>query len=410
MGRAAATKAAGTGRREALRRVAAVFGEDVETAESPVRGGDSLEWFAALPSLEEVRWLVPLQGLEGRSAALDAYEPWRWRARIFKFLLVRAMRYGWRGRVRDRVGIPARELEALRRLVRISAGREAAQLCISLGADNRVAKASIQAVGEDGRTLGFLKAGLGPAAERRVRHEAEVLRRLAAEPALHETIPAVLATGAWNGRYVLFQAPVGDERGPERFAREHARFLRRLQRVAPVSRNPEEVADQVEAHWTRVECLAPVSWRITVSGGIDRARRLLGREAVPCGLGHGDFAPWNTRRSGGRLAVFDWELAEWDAPAGWDRLHFLVQWDSLVQRRWHPEKVLAQTCGDARGAGLSLLYLVHSASRLAEEGIPWGDPSMRYRKQALELFVSGGRRRMVGFTGRVLQAGWGRTG
>ncbi len=391
MGEVFAPGSADTSRRMGLGRITTVFGSGVEPAVGPRRNGEAMEWFTALPSLSRVRWLAPLRGFANGSAALGVYEPWRWRARMFKFALTRAMRYGWRGRARDRVGIPEQQWEPLRRLVRSSTGREAALFSVSLGADNRVAKVTVQALDAEGQTLGFFKAGLTAAAERRVRHEAGVLQRLAAIPALRDAVPAVLATGSWNGRYVLFQAPVGEERGPEKFAREHADFLARLQRVAPSSRSPEDVADEVEARWTRVCCLAPASWRIAVSAAIDRARRLLGGEPVPCGPAHGDFAPWNTRRAGGRLTVFDWELAQWAAPSGWDRLHFLVQWDSLVHPRWRPEKVLEKTCGDARATGLSLLYLVDSASRLAEEGLPWGDSSMRYRRQALELSVGGGK-------------------
>ncbi len=394
----------------ALGRVMNIFGNDVEPATGPLRQSDGLEWFAALPSLAEARWLVPLQGRGAETAALGAYRPWRWRGRVFKFVLARAMRYGWRGWARDRVGIPGGRLEPLRRMVRDSTGCEASVFSISLGADNRVGKVTIQAIDAAGRTLSFLKAGLTPAAEQRVRHETDVLRRLAAFPELSETVPAVLADGYWQGRYTLCQAPVGDRGGPEKFTYAHADFLERLQRAAPSRRSPGEIADEVEARWDRIARLAPATWRIVVSAALDRARRLMGSGLVPCGPAHGDFAPWNTRRSAGRLVVFDWELAQWEAPSGWDRLHFLVQWDSLVQTRWRPERILEQTCGDARAMGLALLYFVHSASRLAEEGIPWGGASMRYRKQALDLSVAGGKFAASHRFARASAVGWRRAG
>ena len=36
---------------------------------------------------------------------------------------------------------------------------------------------------------------------------------------------------------------------------------------------------------------------------------------------HGDFSPWNLRRHGRRMFLFDWEDARW-APAGTDELFF----------------------------------------------------------------------------------------
>ncbi|HFB98710.1 MAG TPA: hypothetical protein ENJ62_06180 [Bryobacterales bacterium] len=354
-----------------------------------------------------MRWLVPIRGLADGNVPFGIYEPWRWRARMFKFVMARALRHGWRGRTRNRLGIPQRQLEPLRRMVKDSTGREASLFSMAVGADNRVAKVTIQALDGEGRTLGFFKMGLTPAAERRVRHEAEMLNRLAAAPALSGRIPAALATGTWNGRYVLLQSPVGEQRGPERFLREHERFLETLQQVAPSARRADELVEEVEARWARAAFLAPASWRITVSAALDRAWRLLDHEPVACGPAHGDFAPWNTRWASGRIAAFDWELAEWNAPAGWDRLHFLVQWDCLVHPHWRPERVLGEVCEDDRSTALALLYLVRSASRLAEEGIPWGDPSMRYRKQALELLIGGGTPGTVRPVSRRLWSGWG---
>lgn len=40
-------------------------------------------------------------------------------------------------------------------------------------------------------------------------------------------------------------------------------------------------------------------------------------------LSHGDFAPWNLRKQGGRYIVFDWESCAY-RPVGHDAVHFLV--------------------------------------------------------------------------------------
>src|SRR6202011_3753725 len=49
-----------------------------------------------------------------------------------------------------------------------------------------------------------------------------------------------------------------------------------------------------------------------------RCARTLGNVQVPCGLGHGDFAPWNIRMAGRQLLVIDWEYGSETHPPLWD--------------------------------------------------------------------------------------------
>ena len=53
---------------------------------------------------------------------------------------------------------------------------------------------------------------------------------------------------------------------------------------------------------------------------------------VKQGILHGDFAPWNIKRStDGQIVVLDWEHGSLSGPAGWDWLHFMIQSSSLVE-------------------------------------------------------------------------------
>ncbi len=47
---------------------------------------------------------------------------------------------------------------------------------------------------------------------------------------------------------------------------------------------------------------------------------------------HGDFAPWNIRRSGNQWMVIDWEKASPHGPPLWDLLHYEVHEEILVNR------------------------------------------------------------------------------
>ena len=77
---------------------------------------------------------------------------------------------------------------------------------------------------------------------------------------------------------------------------------------------------------------------------------------------HGDFVPWNTRVQPKGLILFDWESAAWEAPALWDRFHFLAQTECHLNLR-QTERT------DVRGENraLYLLYLLNSVAQLTDE-------------------------------------------
>jgi hypothetical protein len=94
------------------------------------------------------------------------------------------------------------------------------------------------------------------------------------------------------------------------------------------------------------------------------ATRQLDAAVVPCGILHGDFAPWNTRVHNDELSLFDWESAVWEAPLGWDKFHFLVQVDCLLNKGRGAGLPSILTNGER---GSYLLYLLKSGLQLVEE-------------------------------------------
>lgn len=59
------------------------------------------------------------------------------------------------------------------------------------------------------------------------------------------------------------------------------------------------------------------------------------QENITCdmALSHGDFTPWNMYEKGGKLAIYDWELAQPLCPVGFDAFHFMIQNGILVERK-----------------------------------------------------------------------------
>jgi len=115
-----------------------------------------------------------------------------------------------------------------------------------------------------------------------------------------------------------------------------------------------------------------------VAAALNAADRLLDGESVPCGLTHGDFAPWNTKIHNGKLLVFDWESASSGWPTAWDAFHFRVQTACLIERP--TDEVPLNTAAPPLEMGLFLLYLVRSAIQLLREGVPSAHPAIRQRK------------------------------
>ncbi|TVQ67110.1 MAG: hypothetical protein EA360_03245 [Balneolaceae bacterium] len=50
-------------------------------------------------------------------------------------------------------------------------------------------------------------------------------------------------------------------------------------------------------------------------------------------MSHGDFTPWNMFITDGKLAVYDWELADDSTPLGFDAFHFIIQKGVLIDHK-----------------------------------------------------------------------------
>ena len=122
--------------------------------------------------------------------------------------------------------------------------------------------------------------------------------------------------------------------------------------------------------------------RRIVSDALRFAQRTSAGMTLPCGVSHGDFAPWNIRRRPWFLGVFDWESAGFSLPRHWDAFHFQTQTTCLLGRdagyrfdRGAPEAQVSY-----------LLYLIHSACLLlTEQGGNCKDVDYRLRRIRHEI-------------------------
>jgi hypothetical protein len=347
-------------------------------------GYQRIHRFAVLPSRQSARWIVPQGGgREKRPGFLHFYMPFSTKARIWKHLIVRLMAAGMLGWLRGLV-IASKEQLPLERLVTEITREKRATLACSLGIAGPFKKMTVQVMSPTGQTLGYIKVPLGDKAHNRLRHEAAMLEKLQRFPALRPHLPHPLYAGFWDGSYVLFQSPLTGDPGPTRFTQLHENFLQTLQSCHRVCHSGRSLIQSVADNWERTMPRLGSKWQSLAREALRFATRELEAVQVPCGILHGDFTPWNMRVHNGGMRLYDWESALWEGPVGWDKFHFLVQVDCLLNK--------------GQGAGISsglknderasyLLYLLHSALQLVDED---ADPiGLDYREKLLRQQLSG---------------------
>ena len=120
-----------------------------------------------------------------------------------------------------------------------------------------------------------------------------------------------------------------------------AKEARAISSIGPMLA-PPLAAPEVIDHSDGVLLLEPVPWDPRLFPGVlpEEVASCLGdlfrKTAIPggsLGAAHGDCAPWNLLRSGGRWVLIDWEEASESAPPFYDLLHYYVQTFVLLRRR-----------------------------------------------------------------------------
>jgi len=343
------------------------------------KGFAHIQRFVVLPSSKGPRWLLPLGHTHRTLEGFQIYTPYAPRARTLKAIVLRAIRAGWNGWGCSLVLIASGERLPLEKLVTEVTGEREPTFAMSLGVGGIVRKLTVQVMRPYGEILGYIKLPLADAATERVRHEAAILERLWDFASLRPHIPRVLYAGEWSEGFILFQSPGPPSSGPAAFGPLHEDFLRTLRGTYEVEKRGREVVEGVNARWQKAAPLLDAELRALGERALERALREMDGTTIPCGLTHGDFAPWNTRVDDGRLFLFDWESATGDTPFIWDVFHFQVQ----VARMLNPssDRIIPLGQSPAQNASF-LLYLLNSVSNYVEEAVA-GHPGIEYRKRIL---------------------------
>jgi hypothetical protein len=342
--------------------------------------------FVALPSLTSPRWLFPLGNGRCAHEGLEIYKPYAKASRILKGLLTTLVGAHCQGLVPHRVLVASRGPLPLEALVREVTGECQPVFSLLVGTEVSFRKLTVQVMCPDGKILGYIKLPLTDAAVERVRHEAETLDHLGSFPALRLHIPRVLYSGEWGDGAILFQSGGPSRPGPVQFDRQCEEFLQLLWGIRTTEKPGHVLWEEVAARWRKAEPSLASGWRALGQAALAKTKRELDGVMVSCGVSHGDFAPWNTRVGDGRLYVFDWESASWEAPTSWDIFHFKTQVAALLNKKNN-----LHISGDHHSGERAsfLLYLLNSACQLFGEESPAQGIGLDCRRQLLANQLGG---------------------
>lgn len=173
-----------------------------------------------------------------------------------------------------------------------------------------------------GESVAYVKLGINDLTCRRVREEAEALRRLGDVTMPGLVAPGLIASGTWDGLEYLVMKPLDSDSAliPSRRLREKA--IDALVAAFPV----QTLFVRDSPWWSRamadlIGCDASPE-RERLLRAAEACERAFGDRAMTVGASHGDWSRWNMSVRDSEVVVWDWERFATDVPVGWDELHF----------------------------------------------------------------------------------------
>ena len=186
-------------------------------------------------------------------------------------------------------------------------------------------KAGVWLMTEEGEAVAFAKIAWDDRSREELWREAEGLRCVARLSPDSFRAPSLLSTGEMDGRAcnVYSLLPPGSGNAPKKWGRSYEAAWRELLMKTARKSRLERLS-----WWPSVPAYGEV-WR--------RLADLIARQEPDSGFefyaAHGDLAPWNARREGKALWLFDWEQFDRQAPILLDPLHFLLQVEVSLRKR-----------------------------------------------------------------------------
>lgn len=191
------------------------------------------------------------------------------------------------------------------------------------GTDGPHRKTAAQVMTAEGEIVGYAKATGNPLVKRYIENEASQLEAIAGLRLSAALVPKLIEHRHEHGvaRLVTDTLRAPGHIVSKELGEPHDRFLAELAAKTARPGGAETLAE-LSRTLDALRSVLSGAWVTRLSHGIARLAPTIA--ALPVGLAHGDFTPWNTFIVGNRLYVFDWEYAHPIYPLGFDRVHFIL--------------------------------------------------------------------------------------
>lgn len=203
-----------------------------------------------------------------------------------------------------------------------------------------------------GNSIAFIKLGINAFTSRRVRHEAEALRRLNRLGAEGVITPTLIDAGNWEGHEYLITAPLKID--PTQAPTEGQRLAAKAALVSGFRVMEQRLANSSWWHTvtTELEALSDTKEKKRLERAASRLQREFGGHTCRIGAAHGDWSRWNMSPSQSGLLVWDWEKFSLEMPLPWDEIHFRlgIHPDGPLAALSQPESLFSRASWEERTA------------------------------------------------------------
>ncbi|NIT04044.1 hypothetical protein GTO10_03900, partial [Candidatus Saccharibacteria bacterium] len=253
----------------------------------------SLGWLA----LKDGRgYLIPLDSRQGAVNGLQPYNSQNLKARVTKKLLALGLKGGFAQpllrnvQLLIRQDVPEEERSKISLLDHLKAvlGRRDLTVAISLGTPGPHRKPVIQVLTHGGEVLAYVKVGWNEATNALAEREAEVLQRFASTSFNSFTVPRMLHSGWWNGRFLCIHSPPSGkvQAAPQDMTPQYLNVLEEL-----ASLHTRSVPLKNSAFWInlvkRLEKVPSAYYRYVLREGANKVEECLGHTELPFHFRHG---------------------------------------------------------------------------------------------------------------------------
>lgn len=203
-----------------------------------------------------------------------------------------------------------------------------------------------------GKSIAYIKLGINAFTSRRVRHEAEALRRLNRLDVEGLVTPTLIDAGNWEGHEYLITSPLKID--PMQAPSEGQRLAAKAALVSGFRVTEQQLANSSWWHTvtTELEALPDTKEKKRLERAASSLQGQFGGHACRIGAAHGDWSRWNMSPGQSGLLVWDWEKFSLGTPLPWDEIHFRlgVHPDGPLAALSQPESLFSRASWEERSA------------------------------------------------------------